>query len=114
MPNAKRSEEIYLLSVGKPIICLSSKFVRGLKTKKSDFLQGSVVCNFKKKAKRKSPDKFDQFKDEVSEKNIISRKDYRNIKQCSDCQLAAPMSSLVLFENVIVEHQFRAVLFRTV
>ena len=79
MPNAKRSEEIYLLSVGKPIICLSSKFVRGLETKKSDFLQGSVVCNFKKKAKRKSPDKFNQFKNEVSEKNIILRKDYGNI-----------------------------------
>jgi hypothetical protein len=77
MPNAKRSEEIYLLSVGKPIICLSSKFVRGLDTKKSDFLrcaQGSVVCNFKKRAKRKSRDTFNQLKNEVSEKNIILQK----------------------------------------
>jgi hypothetical protein len=82
MPNAKRSEEIYLLSVGKPIICLNLNFVRGLDTKKGDFLrcaQGSVVCNFKKRAKRKSRDKFNQFKNEVSEKNIILRKDYRNI-----------------------------------
>ena len=78
MPNAKRSEEIYLLSVGKPIICLNLNFVRVLERKKSGFLQGSV-CNFKKRAKRKSRDKFNQFKNEVSEKNIILRKDYRNI-----------------------------------